>query len=98
MHKGTGNNIGGANGINNRTSDHSTIERVGCRITFGICKGPGGGIQGRLACAHKCGFRYQHTEKDKPCPLMGDVRTEHFYYLTKEEWQKEKERGCEKMR
>lgn len=21
---------------------------------------------------------------------MGDVRTEHFYYLTKEEWQKEK--------
>ena len=59
---------------------------------FGICKGPGGGTQGRLACAHKCGFRYQHTEKDKPCPLMGDVRTEHFYYLTKEEWQKEKER------
>jgi len=26
----------------------------------------------------------------------GDVRTEHFYYLTKEEWQKEKEGGCEK--
>lgn len=34
----------------------------------------------------KCGFVYHHTEKDKPCPLMGDVRTEHFTYLTKEQW------------
>ena len=34
----------------------------------------------------KCGFIYHHTEKDKPCPLMGDVRIEHFTYLTKEQW------------
>ena len=34
----------------------------------------------------KCGFIYHHTEKDKPCLLMGDVRTEHFTYLTKEQW------------
>jgi len=34
----------------------------------------------------KCGFRYHHTEKDKPCALMGDVRTEHFTRLTREEW------------
>ena len=36
----------------------------------------------------KCGFRYHHTEKDKPCNLMGDIRTEHFTYLTKEDWKK----------
>jgi len=34
----------------------------------------------------KCGFRYHHTEKDKPCALMGDIRTEHFTRITKEEW------------
>lgn len=33
----------------------------------------------------KCGFRYHHTEKDKPSPL-GDMRTEHFMRLTKEEY------------
>ena len=37
----------------------------------------------------KCGFFYHHTEKDKPCELMGDVRTEHFTYLTKEQWLRE---------
>lgn len=34
----------------------------------------------------KCGFKYHHTEENKPCALMGDVRTEHFTYLTKEQW------------
>lgn len=37
-------------------------------------------------CQEKCGFTYHHTEKDKPCALMGDVRTEHFTRITKEEW------------
>lgn len=37
-------------------------------------------------CQEKCGFKYHHTEKDKTCDLMGDVRTEHFTYLTKEKW------------
>ena len=37
-------------------------------------------------CQEKCGFKYHHTEKDKVCELMGDVRTEHFTYLTKKEW------------
>ena len=36
----------------------------------------------------KCGFRYHHTEKDKLCELIGDIRTEHFTYLTKENWEK----------
>lgn len=34
----------------------------------------------------KCGFKYHHTEENKPCDLMGDMRTEHFNYITKEEW------------
>ena len=37
-------------------------------------------------CQEKCGFRYHHTEENKPCTLMGDIRTEHFSYITKEEW------------
>lgn len=39
-------------------------------------------------CQEKCGFIYHHTEENKPCVLMGDVRTEHFTYLTKEQWEK----------
>ncbi len=35
----------------------------------------------------KCGFRYHHTEADKPCKFTGDIRTEHFTYLTREEWE-----------
>ena len=35
----------------------------------------------------KCGFKYHHTEKDKPCDLTGDIRTEHFTYIKKEEWE-----------
>lgn len=34
----------------------------------------------------KCGFRYHHTEKDKPWPLMNDVRTEHITCITREQW------------
>ena len=37
-------------------------------------------------CQEKCGFKYHHTEENKPCALMGDFRTEHFTYLTKEQW------------
>lgn len=39
-------------------------------------------------CQEKCGFVYHHTEKDKPRELMGDTKTEHFSYLTKEQWMK----------
>lgn len=35
----------------------------------------------------KCGFAYHHSEYDVPCELMGDVRTEHFTYMTKEGWE-----------
>lgn len=38
----------------------------------------------------KCGFEYHHTVADKPCPLLGEIRTEHVSLLTKAQW----ERGC----
>ena len=38
-------------------------------------------------CQEKCGFVFHHTEENKPCVLMGDVRTEHSSKITKEEWE-----------
>lgn len=37
-------------------------------------------------CQEKCGFVFHHTEYNKPCPLMNDVRTEHFTCIRKEQW------------
>ena len=37
-------------------------------------------------CQEKCGFTYHYTKENKPCTLMGDVRTEHFTRITKDEW------------
>ncbi len=34
----------------------------------------------------KCGFRFHHSEWNKSCDLMGDVRTEHYTYLSREQW------------
>lgn len=34
----------------------------------------------------KCGFIYQYTRENVPCPLLDDVRTEHITCLTKEQW------------
>lgn len=34
----------------------------------------------------KCGFVYHHTDSERPYPLMGDIRTEHFTRLTREQW------------
>lgn len=35
----------------------------------------------------KCGFVHHHTEENVPCELMGDVRAEHFTYLSKNRWE-----------
>lgn len=37
-------------------------------------------------CQDKCGFRFHHVETDVPCSQMGDVRTEYFTRLTRENW------------
>ncbi|MDR1778685.1 MAG: isochorismatase family protein [Clostridiales Family XIII bacterium] len=36
----------------------------------------------------KCGFRYHHTEEDKLCVPIGELRTTHFTYLSREDWDK----------
>lgn len=38
----------------------------------------------------KCGFQFHHIEKDKPWPLMGDIRTEYITCLTKVNWENPK--------
>ena len=35
----------------------------------------------------KCGFKFHHTEEGKTSPL-GDIRTEHFTLLPREDWKK----------
>lgn len=34
----------------------------------------------------KCGFRYSHTVKDKPWPLLGETKNEIITSVTKEQW------------
>ena len=34
----------------------------------------------------KCGFKYHHTEKDKPCPLLNELRTAHISVITRKEF------------
>ena len=60
------------------------FEALGC--TAVLCGYYDGNTKSKRV-QEKCGFRYHHTETDKPCKLMGDIRTEHFTYLTKAEWQ-----------
>lgn len=44
-----------------------------------------GNSKSRRVC-EKCGFKYHHTNHDILSPL-GDRRTEHFYIMTKEDYQ-----------
>lgn len=34
----------------------------------------------------KCGFAFHHTEENVPCEPLGDIRTEHFSCLSREDW------------
>ncbi len=61
------------------------FDELGCT---GIWCGYYEGNEKSKRCQEKCGFQYHHTEENKPCPLMGDVRTEHYSYLSKQNWQK----------
>lgn len=36
----------------------------------------------------KCGFVYHHTEDEVSCPLLNEVRAEHFSRQTKEQWER----------
>lgn len=37
-------------------------------------------------CQEKCGFAYHHSEPNKPLPLLGETRTEHYLRLTRTQW------------
>lgn len=62
------------------------FEDLGCS---GVWCGYYDGNEKSKRAQEKCWFVYHHTEKDKPCALMNDIRTEHFTYLSKETWQKD---------
>ncbi|MEO1814499.1 MAG: GNAT family N-acetyltransferase [Acetobacterium sp.] len=65
-----------------RLQQHA-FEDLGCNAMW--C-GYYDGNEKSKRCQEKCGFIYHHTEENKPCALMGDVRKEHFTRLTKEAW------------
>ena len=67
-----------------RLQEHA-FEDLGCTALW--C-GYYDGNEKSKRCQEKCGFVYHHTEKDKLCELMGDVRTEHFSKLTREQWKR----------
>ena len=66
-----------------REMQRHAFEDLGCKAMW--C-GYYDGNEKSKRCQEKCGFVYHHTEKDKPCAMMHDVRTEHFSYITKEQW------------
>ena len=66
-----------------RAIQRHAFEDLGCTALW--C-GYYDGNEKSKRCQEKCGFLYHHTEENKPCVLMGDIRTEHYSYLTKEHW------------
>ena len=58
------------------------FENLGVAVVW--CAYYDGNVKSRRVM-EKCGFRFHHTEEGKTSPL-GDVRTEHFMRMTKEEW------------
>lgn len=61
------------------------FENLGCSAMW--C-GYYDGNEKSKRCQEKCGFVYDHTEEEKPCPLMGDMRTEHFTRITRKQWER----------
>ena len=70
-----------------RLQQHA-FEDLGCSALW--CGYYDGNVKSKR-CQEKCGFTFHHTEVNKPCVPMGDVRTEHFTILTREEWEKMKQ-------
>ncbi|QWT17519.1 GNAT family N-acetyltransferase [Collinsella sp. zg1085] len=66
-----------------REVQRHAFENLGCTALW--CGYYDGNIKSKRV-QQKCGFIYHHTEKDVNCPLLGEVRTEHFTYLSQERW------------
>lgn len=68
-----------------RALQKHAFEELGCTAMW--CSYYDGNEKSKR-CQEKCGFKFHHTEENVPCELMGDVRTVHFSFLTKEQWLK----------
>lgn len=66
-----------------RAMQRYAFETLGCKALW--C-GYYEGNNKSLRVQQKCGFAPHHVERDVPCELMGDVRTEYFTHLTREDW------------
>lgn len=66
-----------------RVMQRYAFETLGCKALW--C-GYYEGNNKSLRVQQKCGFAPHHVERDVPCELMGDVRTEYFTHLTREDW------------
>lgn len=60
------------------------FEELGCTAMW--CGHYDGNEKSRR-CQEKCGFKYHHTEENKPCKLLGGFRTEHYTRITRNEWE-----------
>lgn len=67
-----------------RLIEHAFVD-LGCRALW--CGYYDGNEKSRR-CQEKCGFTYHHTEENRSCALMGDVRTEHFTRLSRNDWER----------
>ena len=66
-----------------RAMQRYAFETLGCKALW--C-GYYEGNNKSLRVQQKCGFVPHHVERDVSCELMGDVRTEYFTFLTREDW------------
>lgn len=67
------------------------FEDLGCS---GLWCGYYDGNEKSRRVQEKCGFLSHHTQTDQPCELMGDIRTEHFTYMSRETWEKTNEQSA----
>lgn len=44
------------------------------------------GNEKSLRVQQKCGFTYHHTEYNKQCSMLDEIRTEHYTCITKKQW------------
>ena len=58
---------------------HYAFEDLAMRVVW--CGYYDGNVKSQRA-QEKCGFIFSHTSENRPVPLLGEVRTEHFTKLT----------------
>ena len=66
-----------------REIERHAFEDLGCTALW--CGYYDGNVKSKRV-QEKCGFVFHHTEHNVACPLVNDVRTEHFTRLTAAAW------------